>query len=336
MSFENTYMKNYKKLLIIPLIILTLSIIILLVQYSTNGYFIDKDISLKGGVSSTIYTQEEINIEDIESKFLEQYPGSEISIRKLSSFGTSQKIGIIIEATEVNAEQVRNFVQKNFNTENFSIQETGEGLGESFFKELIYAIIFAFGLMIGIVILIFVLEKTLSRILGSILLFLVIIIDIPIQIKAILSVIFIIFVILLTLVKKKFIISLPILFSIIFDILCTLAIISLLNMKISSAGIAAFLMVIGYSIDTDLLLTTRILRRKIGTIFERLKNAFKTGIMMTITTLAALSVAYFITNSIILKQMFGIIIIALTVDLISTWITTSGLIIWYAKKNENK
>lgn len=290
MSFENLYMKNYKKLLIIPIIILTLSIIILLAQYSTNGYFVDRDVSLKGGVSSTIYTQEEVNIEEIESIFLEQYPGSDISIRKLSSFGTSQKTGIIIEATEVTAEQVRTFVQEHLNTENFSIQEMGEGLGASFFKELVYAIIFAFILM-GIVVLI---------------------------------------------TFRKLVPSLAVVFSAVLDIIATLAIISLLNIKISSAGIAAFLMVIGYSIDTDILLTTRIIKRKIGTIFERLKNAFKTGIIMTMTTLAALTTAYLITNSIILKQMFGIIIIALIIDLISTWVMNAGLIIWYAKKNENK
>jgi len=290
MSFENLYMKNYKKLLIIPLIILILSIFILLAQYSTNGYFVDRDVSLKGGVSSTIYTQEEVSIEEIKSTFLEQYPGSDISIRKLSSFGTSQKTGIIIEVTEVTAEQVRAFIQENLNTENFSIQEMGEGLGASFFKELVYAIIFAFILM-GIVVLI---------------------------------------------TFRKLIPSLAVVFSAVLDIIATLAIISLLGIKISSAGIAAFLMVIGYSIDTDILLTTRIIKRKIGTIFERLKNAFKTGIVMTITTLAALTTAYFITNSIILKQMFGIIIIALIIDLLSTWIMNAGLIIWYAKKHENK
>jgi preprotein translocase subunit SecF len=290
MSFEKFYMKNHKKLLIIPILILVISIIVLLAQYSINGYILDKDVSLKGGVSSTIYVQEDINIESIESKFLEQYPGSDVSIRKLTNFGTSQKTGIIIEVTEVTADQVRTFVQETFNTENYSIQEIGEGLGQSFFKEMIYAIIFAFILM-GIVVLI---------------------------------------------TFRKLIPSFAVIFSAILDIVVTLAIISLLNIKISSAGIAAFLMVLGYSIDTDILLTTRILKRKIGTIFERLKGAFKTGIVMTTTTIAALGVAYLATNSTILKQMFGIIIIALVVDIISTWIMNAGLIIQYAKKNENK
>ena len=109
-----------------------------------------------------------------------------------------------------------------------------------------------------------------------------------------------------------------------------------MGIKISSAGIAAFLMVIGYSIDTDILLTTKVLRSKMGTLFERIKSAFKTGITMTITTFIALLVAFMFTNSATLKQMFGIILIALIIDFISTWVMNTSLLVWYVKKNENK
>ena len=42
-------------------------------------------------------------------------------------------------------------------------------------------------------------------------------------------------------------------------------------------GIAAFLLLIGYSIDSDILLTTKVLKRRMGTLFERVKSAMKTG-----------------------------------------------------------
>ena len=41
-----------------------------------------------------------------------------------------------------------------------------------------------------------------------------------------------------------------------------LALIDFLGIEISAAGIAAFLMLIGYSVDTDILLTSRALKRK--------------------------------------------------------------------------
>ncbi len=281
-------MKNYKKLLLIPLILLILSITVLLVQYSNNGYFIDKDVSLKGGISATIYTNQEINKNQIEQDFLQENPGAEITIRTLSTIGTKQDNGIIIEVTETSLEKTKEFINSNFPNADTSIQQTGAGLGESFFKEMIMAIIFAFILM-GIVVLI---------------------------------------------TFRKILPSLAVIFSALLDIIATLAIVSLLGMKLSTAGIAAFLMIIGYSIDSDIMLTTKVLKRKAGSLWERTVIAFKTGMTMTLTTIAALSIAFIITNSIILKQMFGIVLIALVIDIISTWCMNTGLLIWYIKKNE--
>lgn len=279
-------MKNYKKLLIIPLIIFILSIAVLLFQYSANGYFIDKDVSLKGGISSTIYFEEGKDIESIENLFQEQFPNSEFSIRELSTLGSGQSKGIIIDATSIELSDFRQFIDENFPSADISIQETGEGLGDSFFKEMVRAIIFAFILM-GVVV-------------------------------------FIAF--------RKIVPSIAVIFSALLDIVVTLAIISLFGMKLSTAGIAAFLMIIGYSIDTDIMLTTRVLKRKAGTLWERTYKAFKTGMTMTLTTIAALFVAFIITNSLVLKQMFGIILIALVVDMISTWLMNSGILIWYLKE----
>ena len=289
MHLEQILTKKYKKLLLIPIIILLASLFILGSQNAKYGYFIDKDISLKGGVTSTVYS-ENIDISDIESQFQEQFPNSDISIRELASITTSEKTGILIEASDLTAEEIRPFLLDNFNSNEFSLEEVGPALGQTFFRELMFALAFALVLM-GIVV-------------------------------------FITF--------RKLIPSLAVIFSAILDLVATLAIISLLGIKISSAGIAAFLMVIGYSIDTDILLTTKVLRNKFGTLYERIKSAFKTGITMTTTTFIALLIAFIFTNSATLKQMFGIILIALIIDFVSTWIMNTSLLVWYVKKNENK
>ena len=62
---EHFYLKNYKKLLLIPLIILAISMVILAFQYSSKGTIINKDVSLKGGLSATISTSQQIDIIDI-------------------------------------------------------------------------------------------------------------------------------------------------------------------------------------------------------------------------------------------------------------------------------
>jgi len=122
------------------------------------------------------------------------------------------------------------------------------------------------------------------------------------------------------------------------DILMTLVLVNFLGIKLSSAGIVAFLMLIGYSVDTDILLTTRILKRHEGSINQRIFGAFKTGITMVLTSLVAILLALIIVKSfsIILTQIFTILAIGLSFDILNTWITNVSILKWYVeRKNEN-
>jgi preprotein translocase subunit SecF len=115
-------------------------------------------------------------------------------------------------------------------------------------------------------------------------------------------------------------------------LVCTIAVLSLLNVQLSTAGIAAILLLIGYSIDTDILLTTKLLKRTEGSIFDRLYASAKTGLTMTGTTLAALAIGYIVATSLVLQQMFLVIIIGLLFDVIFTYSMNAGLLVWYLKK----
>jgi preprotein translocase subunit SecF len=120
------------------------------------------------------------------------------------------------------------------------------------------------------------------------------------------------------------------------DILMTLILIDILGIKLSSAGIIAFLMLIGYSVDTDILLTTRMLKRSGGTLNKRMLEAFKTGMTMTLTSLLAVCVAFFIVKSfsIVLSQIFLILSIGLFFDIFNTWITNASILKWYVEKEK--
>ena len=100
------------------------------------------------------------------------------------------------------------------------------------------------------------------------------------------------------------------------DILMTLVAVNILGIKMSSAGIIALLMLIGYSVDTDILLTNRVLKRHEGTLNERLFGAFKTGMTMTLTSLVAVAVALFVVKSfsVTLTQIFTMLVIGLTFE----------------------
>lgn len=135
---------------------------------------------------------------------------------------------------------------------------------------------------------------------------------------------------------RTFIPSLAVISAAVIDIVFSLTISSLIGIKLDGGAIVAFLLVIGYSVDTDILLTTRMLKRTEGNYMERMYNSMKTGLTMTFAAIAALSVGYFIALSTTLQNMFFIIVIALIMDIFATYLTNAGILIWYCKKKNIK
>ncbi len=114
----------------------------------------------------------------------------------------------------------------------------------------------------------------------------------------------------------------------------TVVISQLIGIELSLATFAALLLTLGYSVDTDILLTTRVLKTKEGHPEDRFKSAFKTGITMTSTTLVALFALYFVTTSVVIIQIASILLIALVVDLINTWLLNANLLRWYMERKK--
>lgn len=133
---------------------------------------------------------------------------------------------------------------------------------------------------------------------------------------------------------RTFVPSTAIIISAFADIIMSLTLVDILGIKMSGAGIIALIMLIGYSVDTDILLTNRILKNREGTINKKISGAFKTGITMTLTSLFAMGVALLIVKSFsqTLTQIFTILVIGLGFDILNTWITNVSILKWYALK----
>ena len=152
--------------------------------------------------------------------------------------------------------------------------------------------------------------------------------------KQLLTAIFFAFVfmgIVIFLIFRKTIPAFAVIISAFADIFMTLVVVDLLGIKISSVGIVAFLMLIGYSVDTDILLTNIVLKSSEGLLNEKIFKAFKTGMTMTLTSVVAVFIALIISNSfsVVLSQIFTILLIGLFFDIFNTWITNVSLIKWY-------
>lgn len=118
------------------------------------------------------------------------------------------------------------------------------------------------------------------------------------------------------------------------DILTTMAILSVLDVKLSLAVLGALLMIIGYSVDTNILLTSSLIKAKKEEIPEKLRASIKTGVTMLMTIMAALLAIFFVSGSFVLEQIALVLIIGTLMDIPTTWLGNAGwLRLWLLRKS---
>lgn len=135
---------------------------------------------------------------------------------------------------------------------------------------------------------------------------------------------------------REFVPSAAVVLSCFCDIVIAIGLMSLFNVPLSIASVGAILMLIGFSVDTDILLTTRLLKRKIGTLEERAIEAIKTGLVMSAASISAMIILYLITVFIMpeaqtLSDIALVLIFGLLADIICTWCMNLGLLRWYVE-----
>ncbi len=111
------------------------------------------------------------------------------------------------------------------------------------------------------------------------------------------------------------------------DIIAALVGMNLLGIQLSMGTLAGLLILMGYSIDTDILLSTRVLKRKgEGTLNERIKSSMKTGVTMSITSVIAMTILFLVSSSPALDSIALVIIIGLLADIPFTWMQNVGIL----------
>jgi len=131
---------------------------------------------------------------------------------------------------------------------------------------------------------------------------------------------------------RTFVPSLAVILSATSDILVTLSMMLIFNIEVSLAAIAALLMLIGYSVDTDIMLTSRLLKTRGSGIPKKIKSAFKTGITMTLTSVVAITAILLSSISPVLAQIASILLMGLLADLVFTWCQNSVILRWYCER----
>ena len=125
------------------------------------------------------------------------------------------------------------------------------------------------------------------------------------------------------------------------DILIALGGMSVFKIPLSIASVGALLMLIGYSVDTDILLTTRLLKRREGTVEQRAKNAMYTGLTMSFAAIAAMAILFIVTKILMpeattLSNISAVLVIGLIGDILSTWLMNLGILKTYIDWRQSK
>jgi preprotein translocase subunit SecF len=137
---------------------------------------------------------------------------------------------------------------------------------------------------------------------------------------------------------RTFVPSAAVILSAFADMVMTAAVMNMVGISLSLGTTAALLMLIGYSVDSDILLTNRVLKRQ-GKLNDKLMGAFHTGMIMTSTTLAAAAALFVVSwfGSVqVLMEISAVLLIGLVADILNTWLTNVGILKWYVLKGGGK
>ncbi|WP_275881934.1 protein translocase subunit SecF [Halorhabdus sp. BNX81] len=137
---------------------------------------------------------------------------------------------------------------------------------------------------------------------------------------------------------RTFVPSIAIVISAFSDLVIPLAVLSLFQVKLSLGTVAGLLMLIGYSVDSDILLNNHILRRR-GEFYESTYAAMQTGVTMTLTSIVAMAVMAIMATLFgiqIMAQIGIVLVLGLSVDLMNTYMLNLSLLRWYKFHGVNR
>jgi len=120
------------------------------------------------------------------------------------------------------------------------------------------------------------------------------------------------------------------------DMIITLGAMGLFGIPLSLPSFAALIMILGFSLDTDMLLTMRLIKHKAGKEMKQIAyETMKTGMTMSITDmigfLVLLGLAIF-GNISTYYFIASVAVIGLIGDLIATWLFNAPLLMWLLER----
>ncbi len=291
------YVSKYKLLLIFPVLLMLSSLGVILYSVAETGDIFPKDVSLKGGATVTIPLTSQIEAAVIEHSLQQTLPNFEITVRNFGLPGSQQGIIVSADININNQEELKSLLAALSSSLGHQLKDGEYGIE-------------VFGSSLG---------ESFFR-----------------ESAKILVAAFLLMSLVVFAYFRTFTPSIAIILAAVGDMLAAIAFVNVFDIPLGTAGIAALLMLIGYSVDTDILLTIRVLKRKEGTVDERIASSIKTGMTQTLAAILTMAIGYFLAQSDVIRQIMLILMVGLTADLVFTWIQNVGMLRYYLERKEKQ
>lgn len=363
MNLAGLYRKYGTKILIIPIIIFVAFTYLALI-YPGISYGID----FRGGILISFSSSQPIPAESIAQKIRAELGVAEVSVIPTEIPGTGTYGGIVEvvypegisnesnvsttpelvagseakSATEEFKDTVLGIIKSEVpDADNIVIRDVAPTLGATFWALALNMLLWAVVLLKMVVLIAFRRSLPLSKVLGIVFLDIVIAAAIGLGMKApvIALALILLDTLLLVLAATDATPTVIMLGSAVFDALGMLALMAIFDVPLTLQTMTILLMMVGYSIDTDIVLSTHLLKRseeEEGDEYERAGRASDTGLHMSGTTLVSmlfiLAVGY-LTRNISVIRIGMVMIFGVLSDIMITWLFNAPVMIAWVRKH---
>ncbi len=155
------------------------------------------------------------------------------------------------------------------------------------------------------------------------------------QIVYVLIVAFILMSLVIFIVYRNPVSSFGIVFASLANILTTLALTSIIGIKVSFTGFAGILMLIAYTVDTNIVLTNKVLKASPENFRSQYRKALTTGLTLIATITITMFLVLFLSTSKLLINIAEILVVGFLSDLPYTWIFNASILeMWIGRRHK--
>jgi len=278
---------NYKKFLMISMVIFVIFVGTILFNYFKYGYIINKSITISGGYVTLINNNYHITNPEIQNTL------NQMNITDYVLYSTPNII-YIESGKQINETLLINLLNQDYNisllSTDISIQHYSSLVGNLIFNQFLFFVILAMVLTAFVIFIAFRASK----------------------------------------------ITLNIISTILFDIIGLLAILSITKYPIGANGFIGMLMILGFAIDNNVVLSTNIVKEKEKPFIERVRMSFRVGMLMEVIALYTLLLLYFIVPEPSVDEFAFVLSVAIILDLLYYLIGNIPLYKYFEAKKEQE